>query len=100
MRLSSAQLAAIREAATEAFGSEVPLWLFGSRTDDSRRGGDIDLLVAPALDDANARLAAKLRFAAALERRIGERKIDIVIASPNDSRPIVTLARQHGIRLQ
>lgn len=47
MRLPPEQQAAIRTAAAEAFGEDVGVWLFGSRADDSWRGGDIDLLVRP-----------------------------------------------------
>lgn len=100
MRLTEAQLTAIRNSATEVFGEHAGVWLFGSRVDDTRRGGDIDLLVSPNLSDAAERLAAKLRFLARLERRLGERKIDVVVAAPDDEREIVKAAREHGVRLQ
>lgn len=41
MRLDSKTRVEIREAAERFFGADV--YLFGSRTDDARRGGDIDL---------------------------------------------------------
>ncbi len=43
MRLTPRQQQIIREAARDVFGTEARVWLFGSRVDDSRRGGDIDL---------------------------------------------------------
>ena len=43
MRLDKKTRDAIREAAQRYFGADV--YLFGSRTDDSRRGGDIDLYI-------------------------------------------------------
>lgn len=43
MRLTSEEIDAIRQAAAEAFGASVVVRLFGSRVDDARRGGDIDL---------------------------------------------------------
>lgn len=43
MRLSADEIAAIKEAAEGAFGPSVVVRLFGSRTQDHRRGGDIDL---------------------------------------------------------
>ena len=46
MRLSTDQIQAIRQAATDAFGQGTSLWLFGSRVDDAKQGGDIDLLVS------------------------------------------------------
>jgi hypothetical protein len=45
MRLTELQIAAIRETAAEIFGNDAGVWLFGSRTDDQKRGGDIDLLI-------------------------------------------------------
>ena len=51
--------------------------LFGSRVDDSKRGGDIDLyLEIPDLPDW---FEAKSAFQYGLYRALGDRKIDIVI---------------------
>ena len=47
MRLSPAERRAIDTAAREAFPPGTRVMLFGSRTDDARRGGDIDLLIEP-----------------------------------------------------
>ena len=55
------------------------LWLFGSWVDDARRGGDIDLYLEPQEGNAAELVAAKLRFLAALHRRLGERRIDVVL---------------------
>lgn len=100
MRLTSDQIEAIRESAREAFCDQVRVWLFGSRTDDGARGGDIDLLVAPRELDAAQALRSKIRFLARLERRLGERKIDVVVEIPGDRRPIVGIAHATGVRLQ
>lgn len=45
MRLSPDQISIIKRTAAELFGSEARVWLFGSRVDDSQKGGDINLLV-------------------------------------------------------
>ena len=45
MRLTPDQQSAIRAIAAETFGDEASIWLFGSRIDDNKRGGDIDLLI-------------------------------------------------------
>jgi hypothetical protein len=39
MRLKPHEAEAIRQSVAEAFGTAAPAWLFGSRADDSRRGG-------------------------------------------------------------
>ena len=102
MRLTTEQAQAIRDSVTEVFGAAAQVWLFGSRVDDRRRGGDIDLLVRPPADRATDPETAwrdKLRLLGQLERRLGERKIDVVLEAPDDPRPIVRIAHQTGIPL-
>ena len=99
MRLTQAQQTAIRSASAEFFGAEAGVWLFGSRVDDSKRGGDIDLLIRPAHFLAGPALSRKISFLSKLERLLGERKIDVIIEEPDDPRPIVRIAHETGIRL-
>jgi predicted nucleotidyltransferase len=47
MRLTAEQIEIIRRVLREQFGNGSRIWLFGSRTDDAARGGDIDLYVEP-----------------------------------------------------
>lgn len=106
MRLTPEQSEIIRQATATAFGADARVWLFGSRVDDRKRGGDIDLLVQPAAsggeadkDPATATLTRKLRLLGLLERQLGERKIDVIIETPGDTRPIVQIAHATGIQL-
>lgn len=99
MRLTQAQIAAIRISVNEVFGSGAKVWLFGSRVDDRRRGGDIDLLVCPAATHVMPSLASKVRFLNKLEGRIGERKVDVVVEATDDPRPIVRVAHETGVLL-
>lgn len=94
MRLTDEQISSIRCAANEAFGPDTRVTLFGSRVDDNKRGGDIDLLIQPDMPDQL--LSRKLRFLALLERQLGERKIDVVVEHPGDNRSIVRMAQQTG----
>ena len=65
-------------------GHEVSM--FGSRIDDSKRGGDIDLIVtAPGLA-ADERLALSLRMAVAF-RSVCDEKIDVHVIDPSDLTP-------------
>ena len=98
MRLTAEQAEVIRVAVREVYGEDSRLWLFGSRVGDARRGGDIDLLVRPDTSGGYA-LMDKIRLLGKLERGLGERKIDIVIETPDDQRPIVKIAHESGIRL-
>jgi len=43
VRLTEEEIKAIVETAKEVFGEKVKIWLFGSRVDLNKRGGDIDL---------------------------------------------------------
>ena len=99
MRLSVEQIAIIRRSTEEVFGADAKVWLFGSRVDDSKRGGDIDLLVAiPAAVADDVWKVAEL--AAKLERRFDGRKVDVILDAPN-LRPqaIHQIAREQGVLL-
>ena len=99
MRLTAEQREVIRSAVREIYGENSRLWLFGSRVDDERRGGDIDLLVRPDSSGGGYALMDKIRLLGKLERGIGERKIDVVIETPDDQRTIVRIAHERGIPL-
>ncbi|MBF0137144.1 MAG: nucleotidyltransferase domain-containing protein [Magnetococcus sp. DMHC-1] len=101
MRLSSRQRDILKQLAHEHFGAGVALLLFGSRADDDKRGGDIDLYVTGLeLPDA-ARLVAKINFVVAAKRQLGEQRIDVVFASGAGQAPlpIQKMAEQTGIPL-
>jgi len=106
MRLNDDQIQAIRQAATSAFGQGTSVWLFGSRVDDAKKGGDIDLLVCPQVRSAEdaaepqQTFMQKIKMLNLLERYLGERKIDLVVEQAQDPRPIVEVAHKTGIKLQ
>jgi predicted nucleotidyltransferase len=95
MRLTALERHAIREAALRHFG--VAPRLFGSRLDDSRRGGDIDLLVETRLP-ADQAVRHKLDLLAELWLALGERKIDVLLDDGSDL-PVLRHARQQGVSL-
>lgn len=99
MRLTHAQQNAIRLASLEVFSPDVSVWLFGSRVDDSKRGGDIDLLIQPGPGATDHPFARKIRFLTRIERDLGERKVDVVIEAPHDTRPIIHIAHATGIQI-
>lgn len=93
VRLTAREIEAIKTTAREVFGADVIVRVFGSRLDDARRGGDIDLHVQ--LAQTSAPIDASARFRRLLEQRVGEREYDIIVAahgqrpSPVDSRAMV-----------
>jgi predicted nucleotidyltransferase len=81
------------------FGADSCVYLFGARVDDTQRGGDIDLLVETRHVIEN-RPAAAARFAAKLQLRLGDRRIDVLIVDPQTERQSIhTIARNTGIAL-
>ena len=75
--------------------------LFGSRVDDARRGGDIDLHVeVPGPDDVARLDDLRFRFVDALHGAIGEQRIDVVVRAAGTAvRPIDAIALAEGIPL-
>jgi predicted nucleotidyltransferase len=101
MRLSTDEREAIVEAIRQTFGAGAKTWLFGSRTDDRKRGGDIDLLVESLQPEAESvRLA--LQAIGRIQRAIGEQKIDLVVTDGSPEKEgllIIKNARQQGVPL-
>jgi predicted nucleotidyltransferase len=94
MRLTDDQIQAIRQSAQQIGGAQSNVRVFGSRLDDSARGGDLDpMLELPAPVDNPALMAAQL--AARVSRAMHGRKVDVVISAPNLMRlPIHDIAFQ------
>ena len=82
MRLSQFEIDTINKLARKHFGSETIVFLFGSRTDDQKKGGDIDLFIQNSNDDF-LKLETKIQFLAELKTKIGDRKIDVVFDNAN-----------------
>jgi hypothetical protein len=99
MRLNDDQTRSIHDLALEIAGEGARVRLFGSRLDDSSRGGDVDpLLEAPQRIESPAYVAALL--SARVSRLFGGRKVDVLIAAPNLARlPIHDVALRDGVLL-
>jgi predicted nucleotidyltransferase len=100
MRLTEHDRLAIIQTFKEYFHDGDRLWLFGSRVDDNKRGGDIDLYIEIDRKNIESLFNLKIKFLGALQDRIGDQKIDIVINTPEQPHiPIYDVARTEGIRL-
>jgi uncharacterized protein len=99
MRLEPAEIVAIKACVVQVFGREASVLLFGSRTDDSKRGGDIDLLIVTRLTDEDMAARENL-FRSRLTDLIGERRVDIVFHQAGTApSAIADLALTTGIQL-
>ena len=78
MRLTEAEIAAIKCATTEAFGPGATVRLFGSRVHDHLRGGDIDLLVE--VDAISDERRQKGEFEDRFWDMTEPRKVDLIVA--------------------
>jgi predicted nucleotidyltransferase len=95
MRLTNEEQQLIKKAFVETFGGG-KIYLFGSRVDDTKGGGDIDLYLVPENKDELRK--KKIEFLVKLDEYIGEQKVDIVIAK-DSNRPIEQEAIKNGVNL-
>ncbi len=100
MRLNSKDIQAIKDVAKTIFGETATIRLFGSRTDDNKKGGDIDLLIQS--NQAFSRMERyqlKIQFLVQLKKIVGDQKIDVIIDNGQASNPIIQQAFKEGIVL-
>jgi predicted nucleotidyltransferase len=70
------------------------IWLFGSRADDSKKGGDIDIAVL----SPNIHLSERMIIRRSIVDHIGEQKIDMIVSADGDE-PFFRMAVETGIQL-
>ena len=81
MRLSEYEIESIKSLANRHFGKNVQVFLFGSRTRNQQRGGDIDLFIRNT-NGEQLKMRTKINFITDLILTIGEQKIDVVLENP------------------
>jgi uncharacterized protein len=106
MRLNPEQIAVIKSTVARIVPAEElnGVRLYGSRVDDHKRGGDIDLmleLATPALNPAYLRAEVSSQIERQFERLFGASpKVDILLQAPNlKALPIHQVAMAHGVIL-
>lgn len=103
MRMTPQQAETVRMFAHRYFGEDAVIWLFGSRTDDRKKGGDYDFLVETSLDQPDIIVEHKIAMIAELQSTStfeGE-KINLIVKRRNTSfdMPIYVVAKSEGVRL-
>jgi uncharacterized protein len=101
VRLSAHDLAAIKTVFLEFFQPGDELWLFGSRADLTKRGGDIDLYIETSIEDFSVAYQKESKMVIRICDKIGEQKIDVVVnrIKANKDLWIYQVARKTGVRL-
>ncbi|MEI8293320.1 MAG: nucleotidyltransferase domain-containing protein [bacterium] len=95
MRISELIYSSIKKHIQESIPN-ADVFLFGSRADDSAKGGDIDLLL---ITEEKLSLVSINRLRRLILNDIGEQKIDIVNFTKSKTHPFKSLALESAIRL-
>jgi predicted nucleotidyltransferase len=93
MRLSEYEVDVIKQS-VYTIDPAASVYLFGSRVDDSQKGGDIDLLII----SKKIKPSDKIDLKAAIFKKLEEQKIDIVVTEDIE-KPFVKLALKQGVML-
>ena len=93
MRLTAEEQKQIKQQVSNVFGKGSKVFLFGSRVDDAKKGGDIDLFIEAEhlINEAEQ----KITLITQLQLALGDQKIDIVLAK-DANRLIEQEARNKG----
>ena len=95
MRLTPQQIDTIQATVRQALGPKAVVSVFGSRLDDSRRGGDVDLLIeAEILPDSLQRARLKIQLEGTLQL-----PVDVVTASFDHPSVFARMVRAQAVTL-
>ena len=98
MRISKKKIEIIKQTAMETFGTDCKVWIFGSRVDDTKRGGDIDIFIEIP-HRINDKVKKEIKFLAKLKRELGDQKIDLVVRVKGEDDFISREAKQKGVEI-
>ena len=96
MRITEYQKNAIIDA-VKTVDPDAQVWLFGSRTDDSKKGGDIDIAIFS--EKIKKNVMHEIQVRRFICNRIGEQRIDIITTS-DGKEAIFKLAVSEGVLLK
>jgi predicted nucleotidyltransferase len=97
------QAETIRLCTHRHFGQDAEVWLFGSRVNNEKRGGDYDFLIETSINQPDIIIEHKITMIAELQStsNFEDEKIDLIVKRRNSSfdMPIYGIAKKEGIRL-
>ncbi len=94
MRLSTKEIETIKKS-VKNISSEAEVYLFGSRVDDEKRGGDIDILIVSNRITKKDLRKVRVNF----YKEFGEQKMDIVVDDGTFLSPFKKIISKKAIRL-
>ncbi|MBK8382093.1 MAG: nucleotidyltransferase domain-containing protein [Ignavibacteria bacterium] len=94
MRLKEFEIRAIKEA-VRSMDSKAKVYLFGSRVDDTKKGGDIDLLII----SGKLEFGDKYKIYSKITHTLEDQKIDIIINNGVDTNYFIYDALRNGLKL-
>ena len=96
MRLTPAQIATIQSTAQAVLGGDAQVWLYGSRLNDQRKGGDIDLLIESS-QKVSIMNRAKIKYQVETALQL---PVDILMVQTGQAAsPFETIARKRAMSL-
>lgn len=103
MRITANQLRIVKALSRRYFGEDAKLWLFGSRVDDEKKGGDYDFLIETSLTNPDEIISSKIDMITQLQSSdaFEDEKIDIIVKRRQSSfdMPIYHIAKQEGVQI-
>jgi len=95
LRLTKFEIESIKNIKDEIFGKNAKIYLFGSRVDSNKKGGDIDLFVIA--DKGFYTLEKKIDFIRKLQDKIGDYPIDLIFQA--DKNRLIEKEALKGVKL-
>lgn len=93
MRITTSEISNLLRS-IKCFDEDADVYLFGSRVDDNKRGGDIDIAILSDKIDLKKKIDIKFNFF----NDFGEQKLDIVIIY-NENQPFWQYIKEKAILL-
>jgi predicted nucleotidyltransferase len=94
VRLSQKEIKTIKDV-IKKYDPSARILIFGSRTDLSKKGGDIDILVVS--DKINYKTRRKIRVD--LQLLLGDRKIDLIVTNNPEKAEFTKVAYKYGVEI-
>ena len=93
LRLREYEIQTIKQVVNE-YDADAFIYLYGSRTDMNKKGGDIDLLVLSSKISFSDRIYIRMK----LKDRLGDQKIDLLVQKAPDT-VFARMALEEGVLL-